>query len=114
VSRIPAGLRLEGLTRLKRLLKSALVDRLPPEILERGKQGFRVPFGEWFRGPLAGTLDDTLAPDRLASEGLFDVRAVRRLVAEHLSGRRDHASVLWSLYTFERWAAEHLGGGRLL
>jgi asparagine synthase (glutamine-hydrolysing) len=114
VSRIPAGLRLEGLTRLKRLLKSALVDRLPPEILERGKQGFGVPFGEWFRGPLAGTLDDTLAPDRLASEGLFDVRAVRHLVAEHLSGRRDHARPLWSLYTFERWAAEHLGGGRLL
>src|SRR6267142_2478459 len=114
VSRIPAGLRLEGLTRLKRLLKSALVDRLPPEILERGKQGFGVPFDEWFRGPLAGTLDDTLAPDRLASEGLFDVRAVRHLVAEHLSGRRDHARALWSLYTFERWAAEHLGGGRLL
>src|SRR5204862_1227725 len=100
VSRIPARLRLEGLTRLKRLLKSALVDRLPPEILARGKQGFGVPFGEWFRGPLAGTLDDTLAPDRLASEGLFDVRAVRHLVAEHLSGRRDHARTLWSLYTF--------------
>src|SRR3989441_542073 len=114
VSRIPAGLRLEGLTRLKRLLKSALTDRLPREILERGKQGFGVPFEEWFRGPLAGTLDDTLAPDRLAAEGLFDVRAVRRLVAEHVAGRRDHVRALWSLYTFQRWAAEHLGGGRLM
>jgi len=114
VSRIPAGLRLEGLTRLKRLLKSALTDRLPREILERGKQGFGVPFEDWFRGPLAATLDDTLAPDRLAAEGLFDVRAVRRLVAEHVAGRRDHVCALWSLYTFERWAAEHLGGGRLL
>jgi hypothetical protein len=35
-------------------------------------------------------------------------------VAEHLSGRRDHSRALWSLYTFERWAAEHLGGGPLL
>jgi len=114
VSRIPAGLRLEGLTRLKRLLKSALADRLPSEILERGKQGFGVPFDAWFRRPLAGTLDDTLAPDRLETEGLFDVRAVRRLVTEHLSGRRDHVRALWSLYTFERWATEHLGGGRLI
>src|SRR5436309_1566972 len=114
VSRIPAGLRLEGLTRLKRLLKSALTDRLPREILERGKQGFGVPFEDWFRGPLAATLDDTLAPDRLAAEGLFDVRAVRRLVAEHVAGRRDHVCALWSLYTFERRAAEHLGGGRLI
>src|SRR5437867_3076419 len=51
VSRIPAGLRLEGLTRLKRLLKSALTDRLPREILERGKQGFGVPFEAGFPGP---------------------------------------------------------------
>jgi asparagine synthase (glutamine-hydrolysing) len=114
VSRIPAALRLEGLTRLKRLLKSALADRLPSEILERGKQGFGVPFGAWFRGPLAATLDDALAPARLEAQGLFDVRAVRRLVTEHLSGRRDHVRTLWSLYTFERWAAEHLGGGRLI
>ena len=73
-----------------------------------------MPFGAWFRRPLAGILDDTLAPDRLAAEGVFDVRAVRRLVAEHVSGRCDHARVLWSLFTFERWAAEHLGRGRLL
>src|SRR5207244_4853955 len=103
-----------GHTRLMRRLNAALSERLPPEILERGKQVFGVPFEDWFRGPLAGTLDVTLAPDRLAAEGLFDVRAVRRLVAEHVAGRRDHVRVLWSLYTFERWAAEHLGGGRLI
>ena len=114
VSRIPAGLRLEGLTRLKRLLKSALAERLPREILERGKQGFGVPFGAWFRHSLADMLDDTLAPDRLHTQGAFDVRAVRRLVDEHLSGRRDHARALWSLFTFERWAADHLGGGPLV
>ena len=114
VSRIPAALRLQGLTRLKRLLKSALADRLPREILARGKQGFGVPFGAWFRGPLAGILDETLAADGLSAEGVFDVRAVRRLVDEHVSGRRDHARTLWSLFTFERWAAEHLGPGPLI
>jgi asparagine synthase (glutamine-hydrolysing) len=109
VSRIPASVRLEGLTRLKRLLKDALVDRLPPEILARGKQGFGVPFAAWFRGPLAPLLRETLAHDRLAAAGLFDARAVGRLVAEHLAGKRDHARVLWSLFVFERWRAAHLG-----
>jgi asparagine synthase (glutamine-hydrolysing) len=109
VSRIPASARLEGLTRLKRLLKEALADRLPPEILRRGKHGFGVPFMAWFRGPLAGLLRQTLAPERLAASGIFDVAAVERLVAEHLAGRRDHARPLWSLFVFERWRLEHLG-----
>jgi asparagine synthase (glutamine-hydrolysing) len=109
VSRIPASVRLEGLTRLKRLLKDSLVDRLPPEILRRGKQGFGVPFAAWFRGPLGPLLRETLAFDRLAAAGVFDPRAVGRLVEEHIAGRRDHARVLWSLFVFERWRAEHLG-----
>ena len=114
VSRIPASVRLEGLTRLKRLLKEALVDRLPPEILRRGKQGFGVPFAAWFRGPLVPLLRQTLARDRVAAAGVFEPRAVARLVDEHIAGRRDHARVLWSLFVFERWRAEHLGDAAAL
>jgi len=108
VGRIPAHLRLHGLRRLKRLLKRALADRLPPAILARGKQGFGVPLGSWFRGPLAAPLRAALAPARLRAAGLFDPRAVERLVAEHVTGRRDHTRILWSLLVFELWRAEHL------
>src|SRR5207237_638400 len=65
VSRIPAGLRLEGLRRLPRLLKSALVDRLPPEILERGQQGFCLPLGARVPGyPLRAPMAVRAAPAR--------------------------------------------------
>ncbi len=106
--RIPAHLRLQGLGRLKRLFKRALADRLPPAILSRGKQGFGVPLGPWFRGPLAAPLRAALAPARLRAAGLFDPRAVERLVAEHVAGRRDHTRILWALLVFELWRAEHL------
>ena len=114
LGRIPSRLKLSGFRGLKGLLKRALADRLPPPILRRGKQGFGVPFGRWFRGPMAPLLRDVLAPERLRRGGLFDVDAVARLVAEHLAGTRDHDSVLWSLLAFELWRVEYLGEGPAL
>jgi asparagine synthase (glutamine-hydrolysing) len=103
LGRVPPRLKLRGVRNLKWLLKRALADRLPPETLARGKHGFDVPFGAWFRGPLATLLRDVLSPGRLRAVGLFDVAAVERLVTEHLEGRRDHPRVLWALLTFELW-----------
>ena len=111
MGRIPSALKLGGFGSLKRLLKRALADRLPPEILRRGKKGFGVPLGDWFRGPLSGFLRDVLAPDRLRRSGLFDVAAVGRLVDAHLRGERDHRKPLWSLLAFELWRLEYLGDG---
>ena len=112
--RIPSRLKLRGLGSLKRLYKRAVADRLPAPILARGKHGFGVPFGPWFRGPLAGALGEILAPDRVGAGGLFEPRAVARLVAEHGAGARDHRKILWSLVAFERWRAHYLGDGPLV
>jgi asparagine synthase (glutamine-hydrolysing) len=111
VGRIPSSLKAQGFLGFKRLFKAAMADRLPPEILARGKQGFTVPLGSWFRGPLAGTLTDMLAPDRVRASGVFDGAAVRALVSQHLSGVQDHRDILWSLLVFESWRTHHLGTG---
>ncbi len=108
MGRVPSPLKLQGLGRLKRLLKRALSDRLPREILSRGKQGFGVPFGTWFRGPLAGLLREILSPERLHAGGVFDPTMVGRLVDEHVGGRRDHRKTLWSILVFELWRAHYL------
>jgi asparagine synthase (glutamine-hydrolysing) len=111
LGRIPSRLKLSGFRDLKGLLKRALADRLPPAIHRRGKKGFGVPFGDWFRGPLAGPLRQILAPERMRRGGLFDPGVVSRLVDEHVAGARDHDSVLWSLVAFEVWRLEYLGDG---
>jgi asparagine synthase (glutamine-hydrolysing) len=103
VGRIPPGLRMQGLRRLKRLMKDALADRLPPEILRRGKHGFTVPLAAWLRGPLRTTLCDVLDPERVRAGGLLDAAAVDRLVRAHLAGQADHSRVLWALVVFEAW-----------
>ena len=109
LGRVPSALKLRGMLRLKHLLKRALADRLPPEILRRGKQGFGVPLGRWFRGPLAPVLRDILAPALVERGGIFDARAIERAVDEHLAGARDHRRLLWSVLVFELWRREHLG-----
>jgi len=87
----------------KYLLKRALAGRVPDVILQRGKQGFGVPIGQWLRGPLRPLLERILDRDRLRRVGLFSPDTVTRLVREHLAGEQDHQRALWILLAFELW-----------
>ena len=69
-----------------------------------------MPVGEWFRGPLKDFVADALQSARARQRGYFKPRFVDRLVAEHLSGRRDHTSRLWPLLMFELWHRRYLDG----
>ena len=89
--------------RSKVLLKTLAQRYLPASIVHRKKQGFTVPVGEWFRGPLRALLWDALEPSRLSRQGLFDAPAVGALVAEHESGRRNRWKELWALLVFQLW-----------
>jgi asparagine synthase (glutamine-hydrolysing) len=55
------------------------------------------------RRGLKPLLDETLAEEKLKRDGLFNVAFVRRLLAEHWSGRADHRKTLWTLLCFQLW-----------
>ena len=57
---------------------------------------------------------DVLAPERLRRGGLFDPKAVGRLVDQHIAGIRDHDSALSTLLVFELWRLEYLGADAAL
>ena len=106
---LPLDMKLNGL-RTKFLLKRALRGILPDRILDRPKKGFGIPVAEWFRGPLKEQMLSALSPDRLAAHGLFEPKAVKQLVDDHLAGRRDNRKQLWTLFAFELW---HEGYARM-
>jgi len=88
----------------KRLFRRAIKGIVPESILSRPKQGFEVPLGRWFRGPLRHRID---ALRNLSSElrQYVDAGAVQRLVFEHVIGRRDHSAMLWRLIVLDCWLA---------
>jgi asparagine synthase (glutamine-hydrolysing) len=84
-------------------LRRAFASLLPPEVSSRGKSGFGVPLGRWFRDDLRDLTRDTLRNER----GWFRDDELTRLIAEHESGRADHAHRLWCLLMLELWVREH-------
>ena len=101
-AQLPIELKLRGAT-TKWLLKQVARRYLPPEAVERRKQGFVMPVDGWLAGPLAAELDEALSARGLDGRGVFAAGALARLLAEHRSGRRRHGFRLWSLLMLERW-----------
>ena len=111
VSQIPGRLKIHGMT-TKYLFKRVVRHLLPADIVNRRKQGLGVPIAAWLRGPLRHILEDRLAPSRVAWRGLFDPATVSQLVAEHVSGRRNHRKVLWTLLMLDAWCDHYLPNDR--
>jgi asparagine synthase (glutamine-hydrolysing) len=105
--RIPGQLKVRGMT-TKHLLKRAVGGLLPADVVTRRKQGLGVPIAAWLRGPLRPVLEARLAPARVAWRGLFEPATVARLVAEHVSGRRNHRKILWTLLMLDAWCDHYL------
>jgi asparagine synthase (glutamine-hydrolysing) len=99
---IPAKYATKGLSG-KLILKSAVKDLLPREIVHREKMGFPTPWTHWLAGPQLDSIELLLTETRTLDRGLFRPEALRRLFAEHRSGRRDHGDRIWRLLNLELW-----------
>ncbi|WP_203779003.1 asparagine synthase (glutamine-hydrolyzing) [Paractinoplanes rishiriensis] len=91
----------------KRILKQAVVDWLPAEVVNRPKMGFGVPMASWLRGALRDHAYDLLTDHTARSRGLFRPDVVSGLLREHESGL-DRSRQLWALIQFEQWHRSHV------
>ena len=105
---LPETMKLRGWT-TKYVLRRAMRDVLPREILRRGKMGFPVPIGRWFRGAFRRVLDEYVLSERALERGIFHASYVRELVARHAAGE-NHAERLWMLVNFEIWQRRFFDG----
>lgn len=99
---IPMAWKIRG-GRSKYLLKKALNDLLPEEIIHRKKMGFAAPMAHWLRGAFGKQARSTVMGSALFDRGYFSRQHVADLFSDHLSGRRDNALHLWTLFNLAAW-----------
>lgn len=88
----------------KRVLRELLYRHVPPHLIDRPKAGFAIPVGRWLRGPLREWAE-TLLESEFSKESMpkIPLSNVQSLWLQHLSGKRDHATILWNLLMYRSW-----------
>lgn len=84
-------------------LKKAMEPYLPHEVIYRPKTGFGAPLRRWMRYELRELVGDLLSKESLDKRGLFDAKAVHKLIEDNESGRVDASYTLFSLMCIEIW-----------
>jgi asparagine synthase (glutamine-hydrolysing) len=99
---IPSDLKIKGLKR-KYILKKAVEEILPKEIIWRKKAGFSAPVRSWMRTSLKPLIDELLSEETIKRRGLFDPAEIRRIIELNQTGKEDYNLQIFQLLTFEIW-----------
>ena len=89
-------------------LRQLLYRHVPRNLIDRPKMGFRIPLDRWLRHPLRDWAESLLDESRMKKEGFFHPKPIRALWAEHLSGKRNWASLLWNVLMFQAWLEDNV------
>jgi asparagine synthase (glutamine-hydrolysing) len=101
-ARLPASLKVRGAT-LRYIQRKLAARYLPPEILDRPKQGFSSALPYLLQAEYARLYRICLRQSQLVHDHILDRHAIARLVDEHTSKRADHGNRLWLLINAEIW-----------
>ena len=101
-ARLPLSMKIRNGTG-KWLLREVLYRYVPKELIERPKMGFGIPIDAWLRGPLRDWAEALLNEERLKREGFLNPAPIGKIWAEHFSGQRNRADLLWDILMFQAW-----------
>ena len=101
-ARLPDQLKVRGRSG-KYLLKKAFADYLPENVRRHQKQGFGIPVGAWFRGPLYEWSKELLVSKDSPLDQWFDNKVMASLLEEHRAGRVDHGKRIYALTMLALW-----------
>ena len=99
---VPRSLKVEGRSG-KHILKRALEDVLPHDLLYSPKRGFGAPIRAWFRDGLGEWFDSHLLNSRMRKREFFDYAYIERMLDEHRRGAHDWSFHLWCLLNLSLW-----------
>lgn len=89
--------------RKKYLLKKAMKDILPRDVLKHRKQGFASPMARWLQVDLKPYVLKTLSKKNLEKHGFFNFDTVDSILSDHFNRREIHDKLIWSMIIFQQW-----------
>ena len=99
---IPQSLKVKGGIK-KNLLKQAVADLLPNEIIHRKKMGFAAPVEQWLKGDFGIRAEDTIINCELVKNKILQKDYITARFKEHRAGQADHALHIWTLFNLCAW-----------
>jgi len=105
---IPPKIKSTGL-QTKRLLRRAVRNLLPPVIRKGKKKGFTPPLPFWIKDELKDLVLESFSEERLRSTGLLNPAYCRRLLDEHLQGKKDNNRQIWTVLALVWWLEKNRG-----
>jgi asparagine synthase (glutamine-hydrolysing) len=108
---IPDRLKIRG-GEQKYILKKAVEDLLPREIIYRKKMGFPTPIRQWLRDPRADPLYSAIQDRQGFLASLLNLDEVDGLIARHRAGVEDATDRIWRLINLQVWGDLFLTGKR--
>jgi len=101
-ARIPDRLKIRGATQ-KYILKKAVEDLLPHDIIYRKKMGFPTPLRGWLMDPRAEPLYAAIRSPAGLLASLLDMQEVGALIDRHRAGFEDATDRIWRLLNLQLW-----------
>ena len=98
----------------KYIVKKAVEDLLPHDIIYRKKMGFPTPLREWLLRPSAPTrlVDYLRDPDGLLAAYVESGTSSTTCSSKHYSGQCDATDRIWRLLNLQIWGDMYLTGRR--
>ena len=97
----------------KNVLRKAMMDFLPENIINRKKQGFSAPDESWYRGENAIYIKKLLIGNKTVSSDFINPKFIEKIIHEHTEKRINHRLLLWSFMNFEWWCKIFLNGEKI-
>jgi len=94
----------------KHVLKRAIADLLPQDLIWRQKQGFGTPVSQWFRGELGTQLAHQLEHGAINDMGWLEQERLREILDLHRSGRAERSFQLWNILNLSAWFDHWIAG----
>lgn len=104
-SRLPEKYLIHGWDK-KYLLKKAFEKYFPQGFLNKPKQGFGVPVGDWLRTSLNRELHRYAEESFIQKQGIFQYETIKDLVNQHIEGKTDNTFRVWTYFCFQKWYKE--------